>query len=68
MPSVRLHCHGVLTIASDIDVQARLDHALAAPIRCRILLALHKAPTCPADLGDAPGASRTRLSNHLACL
>ncbi len=37
-------------------------------IRCRILLALCKAPAYPADLADALGVSRTRLSNHLACL
>lgn len=59
---------GVLTIASDIDALARFGRALADPIRCRILLALRKAPAHPADLADALGISRTRLSNHLACL
>lgn len=38
------------------------------PIRCRILLALRQAPAYAADLADALGVSRTRLSNHLACL
>ncbi|MFI9586006.1 ArsR/SmtB family transcription factor [Streptomyces sp. NPDC052236] len=58
----------MLTVASDIDVLARFGRALADPIRCRILLALRKAPAYPADLADALGVSRTRLSNHLACL
>ncbi|MFE5521657.1 ArsR/SmtB family transcription factor [Streptomyces virginiae] len=51
-----------------IDVLARFGRALADPIRCRILLALRQAPAYPADLADALGVSRTRLSNHLACL
>lgn len=58
----------MLTVASDIDVLARFGRALADPIRCRILLALRQAPAYPADLADALGVSRTRLSNHLACL
>ncbi|MEU1382509.1 ArsR/SmtB family transcription factor [Streptomyces albidoflavus] len=58
----------MLTVAPDIEVLARFGRALADPIRCRILLALRDAPTYPADLADALGVSRTRLSNHLACL
>ncbi|MFD9030306.1 ArsR/SmtB family transcription factor [Streptomyces sp. NPDC059567] len=58
----------MLTVASDIDVLARFGRALADPIRCRILLALGEEPAYPADLADALGISRTRLSNHLACL
>nr|WP_202494755.1 metalloregulator ArsR/SmtB family transcription factor [Streptomyces sp. SID4982] len=58
----------VLTVDSDIKVLARFGRALADPIRCRILLALRDAPAYPADLADALGISRTRLSNHLACL
>ncbi|GAB2581281.1 metalloregulator ArsR/SmtB family transcription factor [Streptomyces capparidis] len=58
----------MLTVASDIEVLARFGRALADPIRCRILLALREAPAYPADLADALGVSRTRLSNHLACL
>lgn len=58
----------MLTVASDIDVLARFGRALADPIRCRILLALRQAPAYPTDLADALGISRTRLSNHLACL
>ncbi|MBG0851354.1 winged helix-turn-helix transcriptional regulator [Streptomyces spinoverrucosus] len=38
------------------------------PIRCRVLLLLRDAPSYPADPADALSVSRTRLSNHLACL
>lgn len=58
----------VLTVASDIEVLARFGRALADPIRCRLLLALREAPAHPADLAERLGISRTRLSNHLACL
>jgi DNA-binding transcriptional ArsR family regulator len=58
----------VLIVASDIDVLARFGRALADPIRCRILLALRESPAYPAVLADTLGISRTRLSNHLACL
>jgi ArsR family transcriptional regulator, cadmium/lead-responsive transcriptional repressor len=69
-PEFRFACTlvGVLTVASDIEVLARFGRALADPIRCRILLALRDAPAYPADLADVLGISRTRLSNHLACL
>jgi DNA-binding transcriptional ArsR family regulator len=59
---------GVLTLASDVEVLARFGRALADPIRCRLLLALREAPAHPSDLADRLGISRTRLSNHLACL
>jgi DNA-binding transcriptional ArsR family regulator len=58
----------VLTLASDVEILARFGRALADPIRCRLLLALHKAPAHPSDLADRLGIPRTRLSNHLACL
>ncbi|MEU0042804.1 ArsR/SmtB family transcription factor [Streptomyces werraensis] len=58
----------MLTIASEIEALARFGRALADPIRCRILLTLREAPAYPADLADALQISRTRLSNHLACL
>ncbi|MFJ3500479.1 MULTISPECIES: ArsR/SmtB family transcription factor [unclassified Streptomyces] len=58
----------MLTPAADIDVLARFGRAPADPIRCRILLALRQVPAYPADLADALEISRTRLSNHLACL
>jgi DNA-binding transcriptional ArsR family regulator len=57
-----------VSVASEIEVLARFGRALADPIRCRILLALRAAPAYPADLAEALGVSRTRLSNHLACL
>ena len=57
-----------LSLASDIEVLARFGRALADPIRCRLLIALREAPAYPSDLADALGISRTRLSNHLACL
>lgn len=58
----------MLNLASDIEVLARFGRALADPIRCRLLLALREAPAYPSDLAEALGISRTRLSNHLACL
>lgn len=63
-----MYSHRVLTLAADIDVLARFGRALADPIRCRILLALRTAPAYPSDLADTLEISRTRLSNHLACL
>ncbi|MER7111677.1 ArsR/SmtB family transcription factor [Streptomyces sp. NPDC000229] len=58
----------MLTLAPEIEVLARFGRALADPIRCRLLLALREAPAHPSDLADRLGISRTRLSNHLACL
>ncbi|MCX4696522.1 helix-turn-helix transcriptional regulator [Streptomyces sp. NBC_01408] len=58
----------MLTLAPDIEVLVRFGRALADPIRCRILLMLREAPAHPSDLANALDISRTRLSNHLACL
>lgn len=58
----------MLTAASEVEVLARFGRALADPIRCRLLLALREAPEHPSDLAERLGISRTRLSNHLACL
>ncbi|WP_030263668.1 ArsR/SmtB family transcription factor [Streptomyces violens] len=58
----------MLTIAPEAEVLARFGRALADPIRCQLLLALRDAPAYPSDLADKIGVSRTRLSNHLACL
>ncbi|MFD5573084.1 ArsR/SmtB family transcription factor [Streptomyces cadmiisoli] len=58
----------MLSTASEIDALARFSRALAVPIRCRILLILCQGPAQPADLADELEISRTRLSNHLACL
>ncbi len=51
-----------------IDALTRVGRALADPIRCRLLVALREGPAYPADLADVLGASRSKLSNHLACL
>ncbi|WP_093912202.1 helix-turn-helix transcriptional regulator [Streptomyces sp. cf386] len=58
----------MLTVASEVEVLARFGRALADPIRCRLLLALREAPAHPSDLAERLDISRTRLSNHLACL
>lgn len=63
-----MYCPGVLTIASQVEVLARFGRALADPIRCRILLALAEGPAYPSEVAETLGVSRTRLSNHLACL
>ncbi|HYQ68981.1 metalloregulator ArsR/SmtB family transcription factor [Actinophytocola sp.] len=58
----------MLTVATHAEVLARFGHALSDPTRSRILLALREGPAYPAELADALGVSRTKLSNHLACL
>lgn len=63
-----MYSRWVLTLAPEVEVLARFGRALADPIRCQLLLALREAPAHPADLAERIGISRTRLSNHLACL
>ncbi|MEW2544667.1 metalloregulator ArsR/SmtB family transcription factor [Streptomyces sp. NPDC047002] len=58
----------MLTLAPEVEVLARFGRALADPIRCQLLLALREAPRHPSELAEAIGTSRSRLSNHLACL
>jgi ArsR family transcriptional regulator, cadmium/lead-responsive transcriptional repressor len=58
----------VLAIATHAEVLARFGHALSDPTRSRVLLALRDGPAYPAELAETLGVSRTRLSNHLACL
>ncbi len=58
----------MLVVASQAQVLARFGQALSDPTRCGLLLALRDGPGYPADLADALGVSRTKLSNHLACL
>ncbi|WP_107401868.1 ArsR/SmtB family transcription factor [Streptomyces oceani] len=58
----------MLALATDIDELTRFGRALADPIRCRILLSLRDGPGHPGDLAAQLNVSRTRLSNHLACL
>ena len=56
------------TVVGDARVLARFGHALSDPTRTRLLLALRAGPAYPAELADLLGVSRTKLSNHLACL
>ena len=63
-----MYIRAMLSLATDIEVLTRFGRALADPIRCRLLLALREAPAHPSDLAEKLGISRTRLSNHLACL
>ncbi|ORT47793.1 transcriptional regulator [Frankia sp. KB5] len=63
-----MYSAGVTALATDLDGLTRFGRALVDPIRARLLLALREAPAHPADLADLLGISRTRLSNHLACL
>jgi ArsR family transcriptional regulator, cadmium/lead-responsive transcriptional repressor len=58
----------VLTVATHADVLARFGHALSDPTRSRVLLALREGPAYPAELAETLGVSRTKMSNHLACL
>lgn len=58
----------MLATATHIDALARFGHALSDSTRARVLLALRQSPQYPAELADELGVSRTKLSNHLACL
>ena len=63
-----LYSHGVLTIASRLDVMNRLGRAMADPTRSRILMALLDGPSYPAVLSRSLELSRSNVSNHLTCL
>lgn len=54
--------------STDVDVLTRFGAALSDPTRARILLALRNGPGYPAELAALLDVSRTKLSNHLACL
>jgi len=56
------------TVSPDLDVLGRLGAALADGTRRRILTRLLDGPAYPAELADVLGASRSSISNHLACL
>jgi len=58
----------VPTIADEVEVLARFGRALADPIRCQLLLILRDGPAHPAEMAAELEISRSRLSNHLACL
>ena len=77
MPFLPAEAHGQLVVlallayAGDAGAGERAlapFRALADPIRCRLLLALREGPAYPADLAEELGSSRSKLSNHLACL
>lgn len=55
-------------MAADLDTLGRIGAALADTTRRRILTRLLHGPAYPAELADALGASRSNVSNHLACL
>lgn len=57
-----------ITVPPDLDTLGRVGAALADPTRRRILTRLLDGPVYPAELADALGASRSSISNHLACL
>src|ERR1700757_155632 len=48
--------------------RARLGGALAAPTRCRILVALLDGVSYPGQLASHLGLTRSNVSNHLSCL
>ncbi|GAB2750747.1 Cd(II)/Pb(II)-sensing metalloregulatory transcriptional regulator CmtR [Salinifilum aidingensis] len=50
------------------DALVRVGRALADPTRCRILTALLDGTHYPGQLAEALGLSRSKVSNHLACL
>ena len=57
-----------ISVAPDLDVLGRIGAALADTTRRRILTRLLHGPAYPAELAEALGASRSNVSNHLACL
>jgi DNA-binding transcriptional ArsR family regulator len=57
-----------IAVSADLDTLGRIGAALADTTRRRILTRLLDGPAYPADLADALGASRSNISNHLACL
>lgn len=63
-----LYSHGVLTIASRLDVMNRLGRAMADPTRSRILMTLLDGPSYPAVLSRDLNLTRSNVSNHLTCL
>ena len=58
----------MLTSETRPDALARVGRALADPTRCRILTALLEGTHYPGELADQLSLSRSKVSNHLACL
>jgi ArsR family transcriptional regulator, cadmium/lead-responsive transcriptional repressor len=57
-----------IIVSSDLDTLGRIGAALADTTRRRILTRLLQGPAYPAELAEALDASRSNVSNHLACL
>lgn len=57
-----------MIVSPDLDVLGRVGAALSDETRRRILTRLIEGPAYPAELADDLGASRSNISNHLACL
>lgn len=57
-----------ITLSGDLDTLGRIGAALADTTRRRILTRLLEGPAYPAELAEALEASRSNVSNHLACL
>lgn len=57
-----------ITLSSELDTLGRIGAALADTTRRRILIRLIEGPAYPAELAEALDASRSNVSNHLACL
>ena len=57
-----------IALSPDLDVLGRVGAALADGTRRRILTRLLDGPAYPAGLADTLRASRSNVSNHLACL
>lgn len=58
----------MLTSETQQDALARVGRALADPTRCRILTALLDGTHYPGQLATQLDLSRSKVSNHLACL
>lgn len=57
-----------MDLLTQVSVLSRFGHALSDETRTQVLLALKDGPRYPAELADALGVTRQKLSNHLACL
>ncbi|MGJ7905977.1 Cd(II)/Pb(II)-sensing metalloregulatory transcriptional regulator CmtR [Actinopolyspora sp. H202] len=58
----------MLTCETNEEAMTRLGRALADPTRCRVLTALLAGTHYPGLLAEHLELSRSKVSNHLACL
>lgn len=56
------------TVDLDLEVLARVGDALSDGTRRAVLVELCSGPKYPAELAAELGVSRSKVSNHLACL